>query len=179
MLNLHTELGAGILARSHPTCGCASCREALGRLLGADALLFVAPTFPLHGTDGPKPLPAAGTPRRWHVRLGAAAVTVGGCRHRQRLLPAGERELHREEGKPQDLGSGEGTGESKARKRKVDEGGQASCWGRPYMQTTRSNLPLSHTGSFLIKSLQKPSLQFVRQRQRAACTPNASVSAPG
>lgn len=57
----------------------------------------------------------------------------------------------------------------------VDEGSRASCWERPYMQRTCSNLPLSHTGSFLIKSLQKPSLQFARRCQRAASSPAASA----
>lgn len=76
MLSLHTELGAGSLARSHPTCGCASCREALGRLLGVDTLLFITPTFPIHRAGGPTLLSAVGAHRRWHVILGAAAVTL-------------------------------------------------------------------------------------------------------
>lgn len=79
MLSLHTELGAGNLARSHPTCGCASCREALGGLLSVDALLFITPTFPIHSTDGPKLLSAVGMQKRWHMRLGAAAITIRSC----------------------------------------------------------------------------------------------------
>lgn len=110
MLSLHTELGAGSFARSHPTGGCVSCREALGGPLGVDALLFIAPAFPIHGTDGPKPLSAAGTEK-------VAREAGSCCRHPQELQPAGERELHGEEGEPQDLGSGEGTGESKPRKK--------------------------------------------------------------
>lgn len=43
------------------------------------------------------------------------------------------------------------------------------------MEMMCSNLLLSHTGSFLIKSSQKPRLQFLHRCQRAACAPNAST----
>jgi len=171
MLSLHAELGAGSLARSHPTCSCASCWEALGGLRGGDALLFVVPAFPIHRANEPGCCPQRGAEQ---VALEAGS----GCHRRRELQRAGKRELHRKEGKLQDLGSGEGAGESKPRRRKVDEGRQASCWERPDMLTMRSNLPLSHTGSFLIKSLQKPSLQSARRCQRAACAPTASVQPP-
>lgn len=87
MLSLHAELGARILTRSHPTCSCTSCQEALGRLLGVDTLLFIAPAFPIPITDRPWD-----PPHPW--KAGSC------CRRGQELQWAGERESHGKEGKP-------------------------------------------------------------------------------
>lgn len=75
MLSLHAELGAGILARSHPTCGCTSCQEALGRLLGVDTLLFIPPAFPISipSTDRPKPPSLRG----WELLPSLSGAAVG------------------------------------------------------------------------------------------------------